>query len=70
MQLDRRVFTGSLSALACALALKNPTSFGAAPAGKPLFVATWNFGLPACEQSLKTLQTGGSVLDASNKASA
>lgn len=64
MQVDRRRFTGAMGALATACALKTLPSFGASPIGKPLFVATWNFGLPACEQSMKTLNLGGSVLDA------
>lgn len=64
MRLDRRSFTGALTALAAASALSQSRTMGAPVAGKPLFVATWNFGLPACEHSLKTLQAGGSVLDA------
>lgn len=64
MQLDRRAFASSLSALVATVALKSSPAWGTVPAGKPLFVATWNFGLPACEQSLKTLQAGGTVLDA------
>src|SRR3954463_8662932 len=31
---------------------------------RPLFVSTWPFGKPANEKALKTLQDGGSVLDA------
>lgn len=33
-------------------------------ARSPLFVATWPFGLPACEKSLATLKQTGSLLDA------
>ncbi len=64
MQLNRRSFTSAAAALACSCAWRSAPAYGATPAGKPLFVATWNFGLPACEQSLKTLKEGGSVLDA------
>lgn len=64
MQLDRRTFASSLAAIAGACAIHTRPAFGEVPLGKPLFVATWNFGLPAVEQSLKTLQAGGSVLDA------
>ncbi len=31
---------------------------------KPVFIATWPFGLAACQQSLRTLTGGGSILDA------
>ncbi len=31
---------------------------------KPLFVATWNFGLPSCRRSLETLEKTKSILDA------
>ena len=69
MQLDRRTFSGALCQLAAMSALHRtalaPSAACAAEgAAKPLFVATWNFGLPACEMSYKTLQSGGSILDA------
>jgi N4-(beta-N-acetylglucosaminyl)-L-asparaginase len=66
MKIDRRQFVGGLSAVAatsrfanfaCSQTTKNP----------PLFVATWNFGLPACQQSLETLRQSGSILDAIEK---
>ena len=31
---------------------------------RPLFVATWKFGKPVCDQALKTINDGGSMLDA------
>jgi N4-(beta-N-acetylglucosaminyl)-L-asparaginase len=37
---------------------------GQESANRPLFVATWNFGLPACKKSLEILTKTGSVLDA------
>jgi len=33
----------------------------------PLFIATWPFGLPACQKSLEVLKNGGTVLDAVEK---
>ncbi len=63
MRTDRRTFAAALATLAVTRAL-HPTEAMGFQANKPLFVATWNFGLPACEQSLKTLQSGGSLLDA------
>lgn len=62
MRLNRRSFA-ALSAISCASMLKTNVVH-AEPAGKPLFVATWNFGLPACQESLKHLQAGKTVLDA------
>ena len=34
------------------------------PFSKPLFIATWPFGQAACEESLRVLTAGGSMLDA------
>jgi L-asparaginase/N4-(beta-N-acetylglucosaminyl)-L-asparaginase len=63
MKIDRREFAGGLSALAATSSFAN---FACSQTAKnqPLFVATWNFGLPACKQSLETLLKSGSVLDA------
>lgn len=63
MQIDRRQFAsylGSIAALA-GLAREAGASF---QSQKPLFVATWNFGLPACQRSLETLVKSNSILDA------
>ena len=62
MKIDRRQFAGVLSAAAALGVAKQ----GAARVfeQKPLFVATWNFGLPACKQSLDTLNKTMSILDA------
>jgi len=62
MKIDRRQFTGVVSAVATLAVTKQ----GAASIFKqqPLFVATWNFGLPACKQSLETLNKTTSILDA------
>ena len=66
MKIDRRQFAGGLSALAATSSFEN---FACSQPNKnqPLFVATWNFGLPACKQSLETLLKSGSVLDAIEK---
>ncbi len=72
MTIDRRQFATGFGSLTTAAALnaigltKTYASFQTSDltGKKPLFIATWNFGLAACQQSLKTLQGGGSVLDA------
>ena len=38
-----------------------------APPARPVFIATWPFGKPACELALETAQGGGSYLDAIEK---
>ena len=42
---------------------KNPNS----KAGLPLVISTWNHGLAANEEAMKTLKAGGSALDAAEK---
>ena len=39
----------------------------AEPPARPVFIATWPFGKPACELALETAQGGGSYLDAIEK---
>ena len=39
-------------------------SMGSSADKQPLFVATWNFGLPSCKRSMDTLQAKKSILDA------
>ncbi len=34
---------------------------------RPVFIATWPFGLPACQHAAKQFQSGGSILDAVEK---
>ena len=63
MPIDRRQFAGYMGTLGALSALG--TVKGAQPESKqPLFVATWNFGLPSCKRSLETLNKSGSMLDA------
>jgi isoaspartyl peptidase/L-asparaginase-like protein (Ntn-hydrolase superfamily) len=66
MTIDRRQFAGGLSALAAWSSVAS-MSIAQDKGREPLFVATWNFGLPACQQSLKTLEETGSILDAIEK---
>ncbi|MFY8201319.1 MAG: N(4)-(beta-N-acetylglucosaminyl)-L-asparaginase [Pirellula staleyi] len=66
MKIDRRQFAGGLSALAATSGFAN-FACSQTTKNQPLFVATWNFGLPACQQSLETLVQSGSVLDAIEK---
>lgn len=64
MQVNRRLF-GLLSSLTSLAAVQAARTAAAAEATDgPLFIATWPFGLPACKQSLVSLNAGGSVLDA------
>jgi N4-(beta-N-acetylglucosaminyl)-L-asparaginase len=63
MQIDRRQFAGYVSAMA-ALAGLSSRVYSNMASQQPLFVATWNFGLPACQQSLETLNKTKSILDA------
>lgn len=63
MPIHRRDFTSSLSALAALGVLPNLAQSQESDRS-PLFIATWNFGLPACQKSLETLQKSGSILDA------
>jgi len=53
---------GALSALSVA-----KFGYGGSNLAQPLFLATWNFGLAACKQSLATLQQSNSILDAIEK---
>jgi N4-(beta-N-acetylglucosaminyl)-L-asparaginase len=62
MKIDRRQFAGFLSAAAALGVAKQGTA--SVSSQQPLFVATWNFGLPACKQSLETLNKTKSILDA------
>ncbi|MCA9193803.1 MAG: N(4)-(beta-N-acetylglucosaminyl)-L-asparaginase [Planctomycetales bacterium] len=39
-------------------------SVASSPLSRPVFIATWPFGLAACEKSQRTLTQGGSLLDA------
>lgn len=66
MRIDRRTFAAGLSAMAAWNGLSR-SGLSQANNGRPLFVATWNFGLPACKQSLETLRKTGSILDAIEK---
>ena len=63
MQIDRRQFAGYLSSMA-ALAGLSSRGHANVTSQQPLFVATWKFGLPACQQSLATLNKTKSILDA------
>ena len=67
--MDRRDFIKSTTAASVmatsAMASKNATKN--TPAVRPVFVATWPFGKPACELALETIQEGGSGLDAIEK---
>jgi N4-(beta-N-acetylglucosaminyl)-L-asparaginase len=63
MNIDRRHFAGYLGALATWSGLAR-TGLCASPSNPPLFVATWNFGLPSCKRSLETLERSKSILDA------
>ncbi|MCY2985743.1 MAG: N(4)-(beta-N-acetylglucosaminyl)-L-asparaginase [Planctomycetota bacterium] len=62
MEIDRRQFAGFLSAAAALGVAKQGASSDSSQ--QPLFVATWNFGLSACKQSLETLNKTKSILDA------
>lgn len=67
MKIDRRQFAASVGTIAASCSLFKRSSGQAAvdPSGaKPLFVATWNFGLASCQRSLETLKKTGSLLDA------
>jgi isoaspartyl peptidase/L-asparaginase-like protein (Ntn-hydrolase superfamily) len=66
MNIDRRGFATTLAAASATLSLAG-TASAQSDARKPLFVATWNFGLPACKRSLEVLQQTGSLLDAIEK---
>lgn len=63
MQVDRRQFTTCLTstALLGALSRKSQANLNGA---QPVFIATWKFGLPACQKSLATLGQTNSMLDA------
>ena len=63
MNIDRRKFAGYLGAIA-ALGGFPKSGLANVENPQPLFVATWNFGLPACQQSLETLAKTHSILDA------
>jgi len=63
MSINRRDFTGSMSALAAVCGMSNMVQ-SQDQIRSPLFVATWNFGLASCQKSLATLQQSGSILDA------
>ncbi len=63
MQIDRRQFAGYLSAMAAFGGLSS-RGHAIVTSQQPLFVATWNFGLPACQQSMETLNKTHSILDA------
>lgn len=63
MSIDRRQFAGVIGAMSALGAL--PSVCISQPQNKkPLFVATWNFGLPSCKRSLETLERSHSLLDA------
>ena len=63
MKIDRRQFAGYLSAMAAwsGVSVAGQANF---KNQQPLFIATWNFGLPACIRSLETRTKTQSVLDA------
>lgn len=64
MPINRRHLVAGLSALACSLQAR-PNAFGNLnQSAQPLFIATWNFGLPACQKAMETLTRNGSMLDA------
>jgi len=63
MKIDRRHFAGTIGALTALGGLSRAA--GTQPQNQqPLFVATWNFGLPSCKRSLETLEKTKSLLDA------
>lgn len=69
MNVNRRLFGifSSLTSVAVAQLMSQSTAQSATPlegTDGPLFIATWPFGLPACKQSLVSLNGGGTVLDA------
>ena len=63
MQIDRRQFAGYLGSMAALGSLSRGVGANVQNP-KPLFVATWNFGLPACQRSMETLIQSKSLLDA------
>jgi len=63
MQIDRRQFAGYLGSMAALGGLARGLAANT-QSHTPLFVATWNFGLPACQRSLETLIKSRSILDA------
>ena len=77
MRIDRRTFVGGLSSIAALGSFSSDAHSYDPPAviavgsqsrtNQAIFVATWKFGLSACEQSLETLRQTGSVLDAIEK---
>jgi isoaspartyl peptidase/L-asparaginase-like protein (Ntn-hydrolase superfamily) len=69
MKVNRRIFGTWSAGVSTALLQTSQIALAANHsvvnlAGTPLFIATWPFGLPACQASLKTLNSGQSVLDA------
>lgn len=63
MNIDRRKFAAGLSSLTLCSGLARVGN-ARTLANQPIFVATWNFGLPACKKSMETLVQTGSILDA------
>jgi len=63
MKVDRRRFAAQIAALA-AVSSVTRSLLAQEKGGGPLFVATWDFGLPACEKALGELRKTGSLLDA------
>lgn len=65
MNFNRRKFTQSLGTAALCSGLSSHLTCKASESAtdKPLFVATWDFGLPACRQALSTWQSSHSLLD-------
>lgn len=63
MPLTRRDFNGGIGSFAAFCGLSSMAQ-SQEPSRSPLFLATWNFGLPSCKKSLETLQQSGSLLDA------
>lgn len=67
MRIDRRQFVASVGAFAAGNTVSKQgqaSAFEQNSDAQPLFVATWSFGLPACQRSLETLRKTGSMLDA------
>ena len=63
MEIDRRQFANYLGT-AAAIGSLSSGGFANFKGDKPLFVATWKFGLPSCQRSLETLNKTNSILDA------